>query len=81
VQYIPCGPGGVRRGWSTGENDRILHEDESLKKKGNHRTHVSDNNGEMEGKDPEVQVESLARGSALPGYPEREEPEKSRRVE
>jgi hypothetical protein len=81
VQYITCGPGGVRSGWSTGENDRILHENQSLKKKGNHTTHVSGNNGGMEGKDPEVQMEFLARGSALPGYPEHEEAEKSRRVE
>jgi hypothetical protein len=78
---IPYDPGEVRKEWGTGENDRVLHEDEFLKKKGKYGTHVSDSNGEEEEKDPEIQVEPLSRGSTLVGYPEREEPEQSGRVE
>jgi hypothetical protein len=44
-------------------------------------THVSDSNGEKEEKDPKVQVKPLTRGSTFAGYPEREKPKQSCRVE
>ena len=73
----PCDPGGVRKEGGTGENDRVLYDDEKRRK---HTACVSDSNDEKE-KDPEVQVKSLARGPAFVGYPEHEEPKQSRRVE
>ena len=74
MRDTPCDPGEVRKEWGTGEDHRVLYEDEVLKKKERHRTHVPDSNGEKEEKDPEVQVKPLARRSALVCYPEREEP-------
>ena len=51
-------------------------------KKGEERgTHVSDSDSEKEEKNPEVQVKPLARRSTSVGYPEREEPEQSGRIE
>ena len=50
------------------------------KKEGKHTACVSDSNDEKE-KDPEVQVKSLARGSAFVGYPERKGPKQSRHIE
>jgi hypothetical protein len=51
------------------------------KKERKRGTHVADSDGEEEEKDPEVEVEPLARRSAPIGHPEREEPEQPRCVE
>ena len=77
VQDTPCDPGEVHKEWGSGKNDRVLNEDEFIKKKGKYRTHVSDSNNEVEEKYSEVQVEPLARGSTPASYPEREEPKSS----
>ena len=81
MRYTPCDPGEVRKERGAREDDRVLDGSERLENKGKARTHVSDRNGEKDEKDPEVQVESLAGGSTLVGYPEREEPEQASRVE
>jgi hypothetical protein len=81
VRYTPCNPGEVRNEWGAREDDRVLYEDKQLKKKGEYRTNVSNSNGEKDEEDPKVQVEPLAGGSTLVGYPECEEPEQPSRIE
>ena len=60
------------------ENDRVLNEAESLFKKEEAR---NSRFRQQQGKNPEVQMKPLARGSTLVGHPEREEPEQPGRVE
>jgi hypothetical protein len=80
MQDTPCDPDEVREEWSARENDRVLYDDEFLKKE-KYGTHVSDSNGEKEEKNPEVQVKPLTRRPTLFCHPEREEPEQPGCVE